>query len=94
MARPLRIEYKGAFYRITSRGNERRKVYFPKSDYDKFREYLKEAQEKYGYLLHGYVFMTNHYHLIIETPIANMSKVMHYINGAVKRDVIMGSIKA
>lgn len=82
MARPLRIEYEGAFYHVTSRGNERKKIYYAKADYEKFKSYLKEAQEKYGYLLHCYVLMTNHYHLLIETPRGNMSKVMHYINGS------------
>ena len=43
---------------------------------------MEEAQEKYGYLLHCYVLMTNHYHLIIETPRANLSSVMHYINSS------------
>lgn len=82
MARPPRIEYEGAFYHITSRGNERRQTYFAKSDYEKFKEYLREAQEKYRYMLHCYVLMNNHYHLLIETPNANLSKIMHYINGS------------
>ena len=64
MARPLRIEYEGAFYHITSRGNERKRIFFIEADYKKFRSYMKEAQEKYGYLVHCYVLMTNHYHLI------------------------------
>jgi REP element-mobilizing transposase RayT len=82
MARPLRIEYEGAFYHVTARGNERKKIFFSKSDYDKFKEYLREAQEKYGNVLHCYVLMTNHYHLLIETPNANMSKMMHYVNSS------------
>ena len=81
MARPLRIEYEGAFYHVTSRGNERRKVFYAKADYEKFIFYLRDAQGKYGYLLHCYVLMTNHYHLLIETPHGNITKVMHYING-------------
>jgi putative transposase len=48
----------------------------------KFREYIEDAEEKYGCLLHVYVFMTNHYHMILETPQANISKVMHFINGS------------
>jgi REP element-mobilizing transposase RayT len=60
MARPLRIEYEGAFYHVTSRGNEGRKVFFSKSDYEKFLDYLKLAEEKFRYLLHAYVLMTNH----------------------------------
>ena len=82
MARPLRIEYKGAFYHITARGNERRRIFFSKADYDKFKDYLGKAQDKYGYLLHCYMLMTNHYHLLIETPNPNMSKLMHYLNGS------------
>jgi putative transposase len=82
VARPLRIEYKGAFYHITARGNERRRIFFPKGDYDKFKEYLLEAREKFGYRLHCYVLMGNHYHLVIETPNGNMNKVLHYVNGS------------
>ncbi|MFC1532031.1 transposase [Thermodesulfobacteriota bacterium] len=82
MARPLRIEYPGACYHVTARGNERKRIYFNKTDYVKFRKYIENAQEKYGCLLHVYVFMTNHYHMILETPQANISKVMHFINGS------------
>jgi len=82
MARPLRIEYEGAFYHITARGNEHRQIYYSEADYEKFKGYLSEAQKKFGYLLHFYVLMTNHYHLLMETPQANMSKVMHYINSS------------
>ena len=82
MARPLRIEYPGAYYHVTARGNERKRIYFNKTDYVKFRGYIENAQEKYGCLLHVYVFMTNHYHMILETPQANISKVMHFINGS------------
>ena len=82
MARPLRIKYEGAFYHITARGNERKKIFFAKSDYAKFKEYLKEAQDRYGHFLHCYVLMSNHYHLILETPNADISKIMHYINGS------------
>jgi len=82
MARPLRIEYEGAFYHVTSRGNERKRIFHSKYDYEKFKSYLKESQEKYGYFLHCYVLMSNHYHLLIETPEANLSQIMHYINGA------------
>ena len=82
MARPLRIEYKGAFYHITARGNERKRIFFSKADYEKFKDYLGKAQDKYGYLLHCYMLMTNHYHMLIETPNPNMSKLMHYLNGS------------
>jgi putative transposase len=82
VARPLRIQYPGAFYHITARGNEQKKIFLTKSDYAKFKGYLKEAQTKYGFLLHGYVLMGNHYHLLLETPTANLSKLMHYLNSS------------
>lgn len=82
MARPLRLEYEGAFYHVTSRGNDRGDIFFSEADYRKFLSYLKEAKEKYGIVLHCYVLMTNHYHLLMETPEANHSKVMHYLNGS------------
>src|SRR3990172_4154613 len=82
MARPLRLEYEGAFYHVTSRGNDRGDIFFSEADYKKFLSYLKKAKEKYGVVLHGYVLMTNHYHLLMETPEANLSKVMHYLNGS------------
>ncbi len=82
MARPLRIEYKGAFYHVTSRGNERKRIFYAKTDYDQFKDYLHQAKEKYGCRFHCYAFMPNHYHLIVETPDANLSKVMQFINGS------------
>lgn len=82
MARPIRIEFEGAVYHVTSRGNERRKIFFSRKDYEKFKEYVGEAKEKYRFILHGYVLMTNHYHLLIETPEKNLSKIMHHINSS------------
>lgn len=82
MARPLRIEYEGALYHVTARGNERGKIFFTRKDFLKFKEYISDAQSKFGFLLHAYVLMTNHYHLIIETPEGNLGKIMHYLNGA------------
>jgi REP element-mobilizing transposase RayT len=82
MARPLRIEYEGALYHVTARGNERRRIYHGKSDYEKFKVYLRNAREKFGCFFHCYVLMGNHYHLTLETPRANLSGVMHYINGS------------
>jgi len=82
MARPLRIQFEGAVYHVTGRGNERKKIYYSKRDYERFKEYIAEAKEKYRFVLHGYVLMTNHYHLLIETPEKNLSKIMHHINSS------------
>ncbi len=68
MARQLRIEFEGAFYHITSRGNLRDSVFFEDRDRDRFIEILYKTKERYGYLLHAYVLMDNHYHLLTETP--------------------------
>ena len=80
MARQLRMEFKGAFYHITSRGNQRGRVYFEDKDKERFLEILRRTKERYGYLLHAYALMDNHYHLMIETPKANISQTMQNIN--------------
>ena len=82
MARPLRIEYEGALYHVTARGNERKKIYFSKTDYEKFLYYVAQAKKKFGIKIYSYVLMSNHYHLVIETPEANLCKTMQYINGS------------
>jgi len=82
MARPLRIQYEHAFYHITGRGNERKKIFLSNRDYDRFKEYLTQAQERYGFILHAYVLMENHYHLLGETPHANLSAIMHFIGSS------------
>jgi REP element-mobilizing transposase RayT len=82
VSRPPRIEYPGAFYHVTSRGNERRTVFQSNRDREKYLSYLESAHERYGALIHVYCLMGNHYHLLLETPRGNLSKILHYINGA------------
>ena len=82
MARPLRIEYEGAVYHVTSRGNERKNIFFTRRDYEKFSEYLYEGKKKFHFVLHCYVLMPNHYHLLIETPKKNLHSIMHYLNSS------------
>ena len=92
MARPLRITFPGAFYHITSRGNERKAVFKSKRDREKFLEYLESATQRYDAVIHAYCLMDNHYHLLLETPSGNLPQIMRHINGAyttyfnVKRD--------
>jgi REP element-mobilizing transposase RayT len=74
MARQLRIEYEGAFYHVTSRGNQREKIFWDDKDREEFNHILKKTKERYGYLLHAYILMDNHYHLLIETPHANLKQ--------------------
>lgn len=80
MARPLRIEYPGAFYHIIQRGIEKRDIFVSDKDKEKFISYFELAHKTYTVNFHSYILMNNHYHLILETPAGNLSKVMHYLN--------------
>jgi REP element-mobilizing transposase RayT len=80
MARQLRIEYPGAFYHIYSRGNQKQPIFLSDDDRHFFLKCLREAHEKFGVVVHSYCLMPNHYHLIIETPLANLSDMMHFLN--------------
>lgn len=82
MARPLRIAYPGAFYHVTSRGNEQKDVFKSRKDREKFLEYLESATQRYGAVIHAYCLMSNHYHLLLETPAGNLSQIMQHINSA------------
>jgi REP element-mobilizing transposase RayT len=81
MARPLRVEYPGAVYHVTSRGNERKPVFKDKKDRNLFLETIEKANKRYNFICHAYCLMDNHYHLILETPDGNLSKGMKYLNG-------------
>ncbi|MBI9086624.1 MAG: transposase [Desulfobacterales bacterium] len=82
MARSLRISFEGAFYHVTSHGNERKPVFKSKRDREKFLEYLESATERYTAVVHAFCLMDNHYHLLIETPAGNLPQIMPHINGA------------
>ena len=81
MSRSLRIEYPGALYHITSRGNARQKTYLSKTDYNQFIFVLKDVIKRYNWVCYTYCLMPNHYHLVIETPEANLSAGMRQLNG-------------
>ncbi len=80
MARPLRIERPGGRYHITARGNERKSIYRDQPDYHHFLELLGEATERFGLRAHAYVLMPNHFHLLVETPEANLSRALQWLN--------------
>lgn len=82
MSRPLRIEYPGAFYHVTSRGNEQKDIFRSKKDRERFLHYLETATGRYGAAVHAYCLMGNHYHILLETPLGNLSQIMRHINGA------------
>ena len=81
MARPLRIEYPGAIYHITSRGNARQPIYKDDKDRETFLELLGSVVSRYGWICHAYCLMGNHYHLLFETPDGNLSQGMRQLNG-------------
>lgn len=80
MARQLRIEYPNAFYHIIQRGIEKKQIFRVNRDKEKFLAYIELAHTTYTAVIHSYILMDNHYHLILETPRANLSKIMHYLN--------------
>lgn len=81
MARPLRIEYDGAVYHVTSRGNEKKPIFKDDKDRELFLSILEKVTKRYNWLCYAYCLMNNHYHLIIETPDGNLSKGMRQLNG-------------
>jgi len=82
MGRPLRIEYPGALYHITSRGNERKQIFLDHGDRTAFLAILADYHYRYDTYIHSFVLMGNHYHLILETARGNLLQVMHGINGS------------
>jgi REP-associated tyrosine transposase len=81
MARPLRLEFEGAVYHITSRGNALDAIFFADRDREEFLKILAKVSERYSWICHAYCLMSNHYHLLIETPDANLSQGMRQLNG-------------
>jgi REP element-mobilizing transposase RayT len=81
MARPIRLEFPGAIYHVTTRGNEGDDIFVDDQDRQQFLAVLGEVVSRTGWLVHAYVLMNNHYHLVIETPINNLSRGMRQLNG-------------
>jgi putative transposase len=81
MARSLRIEFSGALYHVTSRGNECRPIFRDDVDREMFLTFLGQAVTRFGWSLTAFVLMTNHFHLVVQTPEANLSRGMQWFNG-------------
>jgi REP element-mobilizing transposase RayT len=81
MARPLRIEFAGALYHVTARGNERKAIYRDDADRSRFLDGVRRAVDRFHLLLHANVLMDNHYHLLVETLEANLSQAMRDLDG-------------
>ncbi|MFQ5542097.1 MAG: transposase, partial [Candidatus Binatia bacterium] len=81
MARPLRLEFPGAVYHLTSRGNARQRIFLDDEDQEGFLNTLSHVVSRYSWLCHAYCLMDNHYHLLVETPKPNLSLGMRQLNG-------------
>ena len=81
MARPLRIEFSGALFHVTSRGDRREAIFEDDADRQLFLQILAEVVNRFNWVCHAYCLMTNHFHLLIETPDANLSQGMRHLNG-------------
>ena len=81
MIRPLRLEFPGAFYHLTARGNAQQNIYVDDQDRQRFLTSLEREIFQQGWRCYAYCLMTNHYHLLIETPDANLVSGMRRLNG-------------
>ncbi|MFQ5542678.1 MAG: transposase, partial [Candidatus Binatia bacterium] len=81
MARPLRIEFPGALYHTTARGDREEAIYEDNQDRHRFLELLGEVITEWNWVCHAYCLMSNHYHLMIETPDGNLAMGMRQLNG-------------
>ena len=81
MVRPIRIEYAGALYHVTSRGNRRENIYLDDEDRMDWLTVLGQTCKRFNWVVHAYCQMTNHYHLLVETIDGNLSRGMRQLNG-------------
>jgi putative transposase len=81
MARPIRVEYAGALYHVIARGNAKQNIFLDDKDRYKFLDWLEDVVDIHNIVCHGYCLMDNHFHLLIETPDANLSTAMRDLNG-------------
>jgi len=81
MSRPIRLEFPGAIYHVTTRGNAGEGIFIDDQDRQEFLTVLGEVVSRTGWIVHAYVLMDNHYHLLIEVPNSNLSRGMRQLNG-------------
>ncbi len=81
MARPLRIEYDGAWYHVMNRGAGRKSIFYNDHHRALFLELLYEIHNRYQVEIHAYCLMGNHYHLLMRTQRPNISRAMRHLNG-------------
>jgi REP element-mobilizing transposase RayT len=83
----MRVEYAGAVYHITTRGNERKNIFKHDADRELFLDILQQTISRFHWVCHGYVLMSNHFHLLIETPEPNLSRGMRQLNGRFTQEI-------
>jgi len=81
MSRPLRIEYPDAWYHVMNRGRRGEKIFSNKTDYTTFLELLMESAEMWNARIAAFCMVPNHYHILIQTPDANLSRFMRHVDG-------------
>jgi putative transposase len=81
MSRPLRIEYPDAWYHVMNRGRRGEDIFSDEQDYVMFMELLKETSEMWNIRIAAFCLMPNHYHMLVQTPEANISRSMRHLNG-------------
>jgi REP element-mobilizing transposase RayT len=81
MSRPLRIEFAGALYHVTSRGDGREAIFLGEEDRHRFLSVIAEVVQDFNWAVHAHCLMDNHYHLLVETPDGNLSRGMRQLNG-------------
>ena len=81
MARPLRLEFPGAIYHVTSRGDRQEIIYESDADRQQWLDILCKVCDRYNWRVHAYCLMDNHYHILLETADGNLSKGMRQLNG-------------
>ena len=85
MARPWRIEYEGALYHVFSRGNNQQDIFLTDDDRHLFLDTIGQMSERFDTEIFAYVLMDNHYHLLLRTPKANLSRSMQWFGTAYTR---------
>ena len=80
MARPLRIQFENAYYHVTCRGNARQQIYLNDSDRSAFVDLLERSSDIYQTEVLAYILMSNHFHLLVKTPLANLQEFMRHFN--------------
>ncbi|MHC1727408.1 MAG: transposase [Syntrophobacteraceae bacterium] len=81
MSRPLRIEFPGAWYHVMNRGRRREQVFEDDADYHRFIALLQESVRLWDVRIAAFCLMPSHYHVLIHTPLGNLSRCMRHLNG-------------